>query len=211
MSLPKFTRDLIEFGVVTVDKPNFKISSTERSETIDFLVNYYQEDLAEMPGIAPSFDENAAIWAATYFYKAVQLVINRDIKQAEISRELSPYEEQIMANSIYSADLIFRHIRSLFELAKGLAPSDIVVERLRGLAFQWPYSSVGIEIDKTADINTILSDDSLRQVYVDRIIQLKDNHRADDPVIQKLIISSVGNHIEKIWPQLTLHYKTIAS
>ena len=201
MRLPAFIQYLFTEGKVAVESQIDPISVEELLSTKIILQQFYDEDVLERPATAPEFSEAAALWAATCFYHAVHLTIIRDAGEQIIEDQLKPYQENIDSSAIYSADLVLRSLPQLFELAKGLAPADVLVQKLTYIASQWPFSSVGIEIEEMSNYHSvILSHESLKIEYVDRIIQQKDEKRISQFGLEKYIYEAVGEHLHTFWP-----------
>lgn len=199
MSLLSFIQDLLTTGIVTVHLENVSPPAEDIAKSVELIHQYYKQDILEVPGEAPAFSSNAAAWAAKYFYAAVWLTINRDAGEEIISKELMPFEHEISPPEIYSADLILRHLPALFELAKGLAPADILVQKLKETAACWPFSSVGIALDEIKNEEIILQHQGLACMYADRIIQQKDKTRIN-PFTTALIYEATGEHLDIFWP-----------
>jgi hypothetical protein len=202
MVLFHFIQGLLTEGKVAIKGALGGFSEEDLSETGKLLEQVHQQDSLEMPGAAPGFSKEAALWAATRFYMAVQMAVLREIDEEAISQQLKPYEEKITVEAIYSADLVLRYLPTLFELGKGFAPADILVEKLKKLAAQWPFSSLGIELDEKANEDIIFANASLKQAYLDRIIAHKDANRISNQQIQDYINESTGGHVEMLWPGL---------
>lgn len=201
MRLPVFIEYLFAEGKVAVESQIDQITEEELQSTKIILQRFYKDDILERPLSAPGFLEDAALWAATYFYYAVHLTVIRDAGEEMIEEKLKPYQGNIDASAIYSADLVLRSLPQLFELAKGLAPADILVQKLRQTASQWPFSSVGLEIEEElADHSVILSHESLKIEYIDRIIQQKDQKRVSQFGLEKYIYENAGDHLNTFWP-----------
>lgn len=200
MDLSNFIGTLLSEGKVSVEG---QLNSPEAHDINDagkILYAYYQDDILEMPYTAPEFSEVAALWGAEYLYKAVQLIVLRDVEEEMINNEFKPFTGQLTPSVMYSVDLMLRYLPQLFELAKGLAPGDLLVEILKKTASQWPYSSVGIELDETVDDKLILEYPSLRYTYIDRIIQAKDKQRMNDPVVADYIKEVAGEQFSVFLP-----------
>lgn len=200
MKLAAFTESLLKEGKVTIDGHLIPFTKDDLDASAAILKKYYLEDILEMPGTAPAFAENAALWATQYFYKAVQLTIIRDADENIINEKLSPYTGDTDPSEIYSVDLIFRYLPALFDLAKGLSPADVLVTTLNKTATEWPFSSLGIEIKDLSNTKTIIRDSSLAYAYADRIIKHKDLSRAADPMITKYIYEALGAYTF-LWPE----------
>ncbi len=200
MKLAAFIENLLLEGKVTIEGQLILFEKDDLDASAKLLADYYQEDVLEMPGIAPAFVATAAIWAARYFYQAVQLTVIRDTNEKIIKEKLISFDGSINPASIYSIDLTFRYLPSLFDLAKGLAPADILVTTLLETAKDWPFSSVGIKISDLSNTRNILHHDSLVRAYVDRIIVHKDLARAADPVIAGYVWEALGDQTS-LWPE----------
>jgi hypothetical protein len=106
----------------------------------------------------------------------------------------SPCPEKPSPAVCYSVDLSFRYLPDLLSLAKGIAPADPLVTGLTGLARAWPLSSVGVlGIEGPVDVRPFIADPSLRQLYVDRIIDKADASRLGDPQIVDLVREALGD------------------
>lgn len=200
MKLAAFIESLLGEGSVTIDSQLAPFAKDDLKATGELLKNYYLEDIIEMRGAAPPFDEKAAIWAAQYFYLAVQLMVIRDADEGIIKEKLFPFDEIMSPAEIYSADLVLRYLPALFDLAKGLSPADILVTTLEKTATDWPFSSVGIEISDFSHNEIIFSNTCLAYTYADRIIKHKDLKRAADPMVRRYIREALGTHTS-LWPE----------
>lgn len=200
MELSLFINSLLADGTVCLE-PGFRPPSPEDITTAEELLHiFYEQDTKEMPGQAPAFDKAAALWAASYFYQAVQLTIDREITAEEINQYLKSFPGTITAEAIYSADIVLRNLTSLIELAKGLSPGDPLLGHLKNTAADWPFSSVGIEVKERKNEALIIAHSSLRQEYTDRIIFKKDKIRASDQRIHSLVIETAGEYAPVFWP-----------
>ncbi len=200
MESSNFIETLLTQGKVSVKGHLESFNEKELNDTKIILHKYYQDDILEMPYAAPEYNEEVALWAAEYLYKAVQLIVLRDVEEEMINNELKPFTGEPTPSVIYSADLMLRYLPQLFELAKGLAPGDLLVQILKNTARQWPYSSVGIELDETIDDKMIIEYPSLRYSYIDRIIQAKDKQRMKDPVVADYIKEVAGEQFSVLLP-----------
>jgi MoxR-vWA-beta-propeller ternary system domain bpX4 len=207
MDLATFINTLLLEGKVTVSGQFLDLEQTDIVRAEQILLQYYEEDLQEMPGIAPEYSSEAALWAAQYFYSAVQLTVLRDAGEDVIKEKLKPFAGEIDSSTIYSADLIFRYLPNLFNLAKGLAPGDLLVKELMGIALAWPYSSVGIEIDERVNDDILFTNQSLKYAYLDRILKYKDKRRVINPTMENYITELTGEHISSLWPNFESVYK----
>ena len=92
-------------GKVSVKGQIDPFESNDTNQAKQFLKKYYEEDSFEMPYTTPGYSEEAALWAAEYLYKAVQLTVLRDAGEEVIKEHLKPYAGHINPSTIFSADL----------------------------------------------------------------------------------------------------------
>jgi hypothetical protein len=201
MELNQFIQGLVTNGKVAVKGELIPFSNSDCSATVLLLEEYYKQDILEMPMVAPGFSADAALWAAQYLYTAIQLTVLRDAQEEIVEQQLKEFPGTITFEAVYSADLVLRYLPSLFNLAKGLAPSDILVKKMRKTAEDWPFSTVGIETENSNE-EMILSHPSLKQAYADRIIAEKDKNRTKSEKIKEALLESMGNHASVIWPDM---------
>jgi hypothetical protein len=200
MNLAAFINHLVREGQVTVVNQIIPFTPQELLDTQTILEEYYQNDILEMPGTAPAFDAEAALWAAGYIYRIVQLAMLREAGKQDIIHWLPPYPSLPSAESIYSADLCLRYLPDLFSLSKGLAPDDPLVQQIRETAMQWPFSSTGMNLPAQGDIQAMIASPSLLQAYADRIIATRDLNRCKVPAVQEIVAASLGNYASILWP-----------
>jgi hypothetical protein len=206
MKLAAFIQSLLKEGRVTIEGQLISFEKDDLQAAGETLKKYYEEDIVEMHGTAPDFSEQAAIWAAQYFYHAVQLTMLRDADEGTIEATLNSFEGNIGPAEIYSVDLMFRYLPALFNLAKGLSPADVLVTSLEKTAADWPFSSVGIGINNFSNNKNVFSNSSLTYAYTDRIIKHKDLKRAADPAVAEYIREALGAHTS-LWPGFNTDYK----
>jgi hypothetical protein len=201
MKLTEFLRDLLERGKVTVAGRIGSFGDDDLGAAETSLRRYYEEDALDMPGAAPAFLPEAALWGARYFYHAVQLAVLRDLGEEVVRQYLQDYPGPRTPEAVYSVDLTFRYLPDLLRLARGLAPGDVLVAALQRTALDWPFSSVGS--DTAGDIvpGVILEHPSLRTAYVDRIIREKDAGRLAGPQVPDYVRAALGGHAASWWPE----------
>jgi len=207
MELSNFIQQLLTTGTVSVQPGIISFTEPDELKSIILLKQYYDEDKQEMPAEAPAFNEQAATWAAKYFYTAVQLTVLRDEGETVINEKLIPFGETVDASAIYSADLMLRYLPALLQLAKGLSPADALVKVLEQTAAVWPFSSIGIETGDIKNEALIFSHTSLSIAYTDRLITARDIKRIAGPGIKQHVLSAAGLHLETFWPQAAIILK----
>ncbi|WP_291913739.1 hypothetical protein [Chitinophaga sp. CB10] len=200
MNLAIFITTLLQDGKVTVDTDLSPFPGGVLQETAHILQSYYYNDAQEMPGKAPAFHPDAALWSACYIYRAAQLSAIATPPAADVHRLLTPYPGNINAETIYSADLCLRYLPDLTGLSKGNAAEDILITQLRETAALWPFSSTGIKIPTTYIPDAIWQHPALLAAYADRIIVTRDSARLRHPKILPAVLKALGNYQEILWP-----------
>lgn len=200
MNLDAFINHLVREGQVAVVNQIIPFTPQELQDTQTILEAYYQNDILEIPGTAPAFDADAALWAAGYIYRIVQLAMLREAGKQDILHWLSPYPATPTAASIYSADLCLRYLPDLLSLSKSLAPDDPLMQQIRETAMQWPFSSTGMNLPANGDLTAVIASPALLQAYADRIIATRDSNRCDIPAVQQTVTASLGNYASILWP-----------
>jgi hypothetical protein len=200
VQLSQFIQDLVQQGKVTVEGEVIPFSEEDIQQSIVFLQEYYNINVNELTGTVPAFHAEAALWAARYLYRAVQLVLLRNLGNETVNDLLIAFDGEVSTETVLSVDLCFRYLGDLLALAKGLAPDDLLVKRLQEAAVQWPFSSVGMPVDIRGDINVILENDCLRRAYIDRIIEARDIKRCNNILIKEYIQEALGNYSHELWP-----------
>lgn len=200
MELVSFIQGLITEGRVAVGGELSSFEEEDLRQSAALLRQYYAEDAMEMPFAPPAFLLPAALWAAEYFYTAVQLTVLREAGAEMIQEKLKEYPGSVTPESIYSADLVLRYLPALLGLARGLAPADSLVQELRKTAEQWPFSSVGADPGGPVNDAVIFSHACLRQVYTDRILEQKDKKRLDSADATQSLYETTGEYLVALWP-----------
>ena len=204
-SLLSFLQQLFTDGNIVISGKTEPPAPADIEASQQLLQSIYREEILNIPAPAPAFDAGAALWAAQYLYTALQLIAIREIATEKLADLLPAFTKEKTAAIIFSADLVLRHLPQVLHLAKGLAPADAVVNLLLQTAQQWPFSSVGVQMEEAPDESLILQHSSLRTAYADRIIQAKDLQRIQNNIEVKTAVQEVlGNYTETFWPTFTL-------
>lgn len=202
MELTAFIQDLVARGRVSVYGALAHCEAGDVQAATTVLRQFYEEDVLDMPAGAPAFADAAASWAAQYFYVAVRLTVVRDAGEEVIRSSLPVFNGDQSPENIYSADLVLRHLPALLELAKGLAPADLLVQELLKTAAQWPFSSVGASLAEPVQDDFIFLHPWLRQVYMDRVMTQQDKKRLHHPGAGACLREIAGDYLPLLWPQL---------
>ncbi|ACU63246.1 hypothetical protein [Chitinophaga pinensis] len=204
MTLSEFISSLINKGEVRVAHVLQDFDEEEIRLARIHLQQYYTDDINDMPGQAPPYNEKAALWAAAYLYRTIQFLLLRHLEAAELKHYLPPFDGEQTPAAIYSADLCLRYLPDIFLLAKGISPEDPLVKILVVLAAQWPLSAATIPEVSTEGLSSILEHPSLKSTYIDRIILAKDYEKCQHPLCLPLVVEALGMHIAQFWPQFKI-------
>jgi hypothetical protein len=179
------------------------ISEREEKLLLQFLENEYQKECPNYPFMAPSFDKNAALWAAKIIYFASQLLLYRENKTEELNSILPAYPNAITPSSILSVDICLRFLPSVILNAKNIDADDAIVPILENHLQTWHYSGIGYDLDKEKmAFNVIFADDCLKQLYINRIIEKKCKSLTELPILKSEILASLGNYKNYFWKEL---------
>jgi hypothetical protein len=200
VQLTQFIQDIIQHGKVVVEGTVTPFTDEDVQTAVQRLHEHYEQQKRELTGTVPAFDAAAAIWAAGFLYRAVQLVMLRDLGEETVNGLLTPYEGAISPEAILSVDLSFRYLPNLVGLAKGLAPEDALVKRLHEAAVQWPFSSVGMKLDEELNNDVIMNNTCVRRAYIDRIITARDIKRCNNTQVNEYIQEALGHYGHVLWP-----------
>ncbi len=200
MQLEQFIQDLIEQGKVIVAGEVLPFTQGDAQQATQHLRAYYENQLPELTGRVPAFEPEAALWAAIYLYRSVQLTVLRELDEDAVNGLLTPFNGPVSPESILSVDLSFRHLPNLLGLAKGLAPDDPLVKQIQAAAVQWPFSSVGMKVNGEMNIDVIMQNACLRSAYIDRIIEARDKSRCNHELVNEYIKEALGDHGQLLWP-----------
>lgn len=202
MTLAEFLDALLTTGQVTVASQLTPFSAPDLQQAATLLREAYADDTMHLPHTAPTFHPEAALWAAQVLYRAVQLTLLRDLDDTAVQANLLDFPDPINPAVVYSADLILRYLPDLLYLAKGLAPADVLVTRLRELAQRWPFSFGGPEPADPQYLEPVLAHPALRAAYADRIIGTRNLVRARQAA--PLVAEALGRYAAELWPEFSV-------
>lgn len=200
VQLEQFIQDIIQQGKVIVDGKITPFSEEDIQLATQRLQAYYDHQQQELTATVPAFHATAAVWAACFLYRAVQLVMLRDLGEEAVNSLLTPFDGEISPETILSVDLSFRYLPNLMGLAKGLAPEDVLVKRMEQAAILWPFSSVGMKVEGDMHIEVIMNNTCLRRTYIDRIIEARDSKRCNNLQVKEYIQEALGDYGHILWP-----------
>jgi hypothetical protein len=202
LKITTFLTDLFETGQVTVGHEIEAINTFEKAEILQLLQKYYTLDSWHFPAKQPDFHPEAALWGAQFVYAAVHLTVLRHIDAEIVEQLLTDFSGDTTPETLYSVDLTFRYLPELLFLAKGLAPSDSLVDVLKTRLQRWYFSAVGTDFtDTNQSVNTeiIAAHPALRLAYVDRIIEKQDFKRALNDPEREWVKTALGDYPSVLW------------
>ncbi|MFO1513672.1 MAG: hypothetical protein U1F83_12265 [Verrucomicrobiota bacterium] len=190
--LALFLKALAEDGRAVVSAKPLPNETTDALAVLQQVDDYARQELALD---APAFSAPAALWAARLFYQLCQFTVCRDIGEEQIVATCRvPCPEPRRPEVDWSADLTFRQLPRLFELARHLSTADPLVPQLRRIAAAWPLSSVGIADLPDVQLDSFISHPALRRLFADRILAAGDTARLGDSRLDDLLRSDLGLH-----------------
>jgi MoxR-vWA-beta-propeller ternary system domain bpX4 len=190
--LAQFLKALAEEGQAPVWPKPLPDDSATALDALQQVELIAREDLALE---SPTFSPEAALWAARLFYQLCQFTVCRDLGAelvAAACEQACPAARSPATD--WSADLTFRHLPRLYQLARHLSEADPLVEYLKRIASEWPLSSVGIPGLDDLSLESFLEHPALRRLYADRIVAAEDASRLRDPRVEDLLRADLGIH-----------------
>ncbi|MFB6454603.1 hypothetical protein ACE38W_04970 [Chitinophaga sp. Hz27] len=200
MNLAEFIQSLTREGNPNVSTTIAPFDDKDKQDAIQMLTTLYLQDIPDMPGKAPVFNQEAALWGAIFIYRTMQLVRLPQLNATDIPALLTDFNGTKSPDVIYSADLCLRYLQDIYSLAAKSAIAASLQAHLRLVAAQWPFSSTGMPVSDTTPINTIMEDKSLATAYADRIIVSRDTPRLKIPEVARAVKKALGNYQEILWP-----------
>jgi hypothetical protein len=202
--LHAFLHDLIENGRVTV--PLAPEKALQPSVDLESLIRRLDdESRLELAFTPPELSIDAAVWALEFIENACRFLVYRELDETIIADRLRancPVRRAV--SRTYSVDLLLRYLPDVTRMAKGVGENDPLVKHLQQAAADWPLSSVGTAVIAcdSEELELILADPSLCQLYVDRIIQRTDLSRLAPTAVRDAITAAFGVHAS-LGPEIT--------
>lgn len=167
-----------------------------------FLQAEFEKEALDFPLGAPAFDPNAAGWAAKTAYLAAQLILYRENKPEHLDSLLPPYDGEVHASAIVSADLCFRFLSPMVQQLKLIDTEDALIPILENHLHQWHYSGISHALKiETLDFNTIVSDPCLYTLYCNRIISQRKLPLAQHDLFVHPIRAAMGIYGNELWKE----------
>ncbi|RYZ45870.1 MAG: hypothetical protein EOP49_24365 [Sphingobacteriales bacterium] len=82
---------------------------------------------------------------------------------------------------------------------------DVLASIVKDQLETWHYSGIGAELDcSKMAFEAILGNECLHQLYIDRVIKMKDHNRAMLPELAPGIAAALGIYAAVFWKELKL-------
>ena len=192
MKLAEFFEALFAEGRVAVPEPA-ELAKDELPAATEVLTTQDEVRRLDLPAGAPAFDQHAALWAATQFYRACQLAMFRNIGEDAIGKlaesTLGDWEKPEVH---YSVDLTFRFLPDLVRIVHAAASDDPLVNLLMSWCRRWPLSGVGVKGVGDVLLGPIVDSPSLLTMYVDRILAQEDSERFASEPVRRAVRQALG-------------------
>ncbi|MFN3379934.1 MAG: hypothetical protein ACK41O_10800 [Runella zeae] len=179
-------------------------SPEEQQRVVDFLGNEYKRESWEYPQKIPVFDSHAALWAAELVYRSSQLLLYREHKVNDLSLLLPSFSGLITPSAILSADLVLRFLPAIIAQLKIIDEDDPLIRMLEEQLSIWHYSALSypLHVEKL-NFDTILTNQCLYRLYINRIIDFKKISFAQHPVFYSQVKASLGLFDNIFWKEFS--------
>ena len=164
----------------------------DTKELAAFLADEYAAESFGYPHTPPLFDAAAALWGAKTLYTAAQLLLNRQHGEADLPALLSPFSDPLTESAILSADLSLRFLPPIIAQLQRIDPDDALIPILENILITWHYSGIGhsLPIEKL-NFEPLSGMFCLRQLYIDRVIELKNQALAAHKALSESVKTSL--------------------
>lgn len=189
------TNEVVLYGRIHQIKPKHELPVIQLLQTI------YKEEAADYPFQAPPFNEEAANWSSKLLFYTAQLVLYREHDAETLTEIITPYKQQQTTAAIITADLSLRFLPSLLEYLEKIDVEDELIPLLKEILQKWHYSGLLTTIDSEEELlfTTAYDDPCLLQLYVDRVIEQKQQKVGQLKNLKPLVMSALGNYEQLFW------------
>ncbi len=119
---------------------------TERDVAV--LAEAFDTFALSVAGERIAFDPRAACEAAEIVRQSSWALLRREDRMADLARRLKITGPPRTASQHLSADLMLRFLPQILKRARGLDPTDPLIDRLGGLLRRWPLSGVLSDVEE---------------------------------------------------------------
>jgi len=176
------------------------ISEEERVKVNILLQEKFSEESTNYPFSVPSFNQEAALWAAEYVYITAQLLLYRKDDAKDLKSLLPTAEFDVTASSILSVDLCFRFIPDMIRELQFIDPEDPLLPVLETELNKWHYSGIKYITDlEPINLDILFTNQCLQQLYLNRVVDYKNKKLAQHPQLNALLTENFGIYEEEYW------------
>lgn len=161
----------------------------EVSKTNRLLQKADQIARQHAPADPPTYDPQAALWAARVLQFACVRLVDKIEMDIELPDDLAKAEPDApSASQHWSVDLVLRSWWDLVKRSTADNQDDPLNTTLLNIASRWPLAAVGTTAQAASDrLLVVWGHPSLRQIYIDRVIQRADREKAAEPLVAEAI------------------------
>src|SRR5262249_8622591 len=137
---------LFEHGSVSLrDKP--EVTPEERTEAGALLARTFALARLDVAGPLIAFDAALGLAAAELVQHACWFLVSHLEPDSEVESRLRLPHPPHSASEHLSVDLTFRYLPQVYRRSRGVAPDDVLTQRLAHLLREWPLSGVLADIE----------------------------------------------------------------
>jgi len=178
---------------VLLQEDVLSVSQKEDELVVLFLESEYEQECLDFPYDAPSFDKDAALWAARLVHVAAHLVLFRKDDQEKLGSHIVSYPAQIKAGAMLSADLMLRFLPDLIVELEHIDMEDPLIPMLKQVLRSFPYSAMLYSFDDNEiDYSSLLGNKCLEQLSVNRIVANRKTEALKTEGLKSLLQANVG-------------------
>ena len=182
-----------------------EVPPAEMQAVLALLKERFEREAVGYPGTSPAWDAAAAGWAIKIVFHAAQLLLYRSHEAEALTYYFTSFDHPKTAAAIVSADSCLRYLPSILRQLESIDVEDELIPILQEVLREWHYTGLLVNSPPEAEnLATILENECLRQLYVDRIIETKNHEMAARTQVQGLVRAAMGGHPEAYWNDLTL-------
>ncbi len=180
------------------------VPDAEMQAVLVLLERHFEQEAIGYPGTAPKWDARAAAWSAKVVFHAAQLLLYRSHEADALTHYFPAFARPKTPAAILSADRCLRYLPGILLQLEAIDVEDDLIPILKEVLCQWHYSGLlaGLPFD-AVDLRTVLENECLAQLYVDRVIKTKNRAMAKRPELQGSVRAALGDYAEVYWKALT--------
>lgn len=193
------TNSLVLFGQIS------NIPLQQETDVAQFIESYYRDESLGYPAKPLKYDKAAAIWSSKILFHAAQLVMYREHNADSLESFFPKYTHPKTPEAIATADLCLRFVPNILKYLEQIDIEDKLIPILKELLTEWHYSGLLSKVNlQEIDLATILENDCLSQLYINRIIDCKRKQIGERKELKPLILSALGNYKNEYWKDFNL-------